>query len=135
MDNIEPQSGLQQALLRLLEVPQLMLLREIGEMNCIHDADFCWQDKQCWDCDLGENCLGVIGKFGSVSKTRNLQTCLAMIELARNYVRHKVTSLNHEQRTCFCEACCWLRETNKLVPPQNKRFIRRTAICTPGHKQ
>lgn len=114
-DNYKSQAESKEKIIDLLEFPQLLLLTEIRERNCIHDAEFCLKDKECWGCDLGEECLGLIGRFGGFTSADNLKTIIRKMQIAHDYVLSKAAHSKQESRTCFCDSCSWLRDIKQAL--------------------
>lgn len=109
------QMGLRSNLVSLQEFPKRMLLQDIRKQNCIHDGVFCFTDAECWGCNLRDECLYIISKFDELDKTNNHERLIKCIKSSRNYVIDKVSKQHHGARTCFCDACKWLRETESTL--------------------
>lgn len=101
-------------LAQLLTLPKRLVLEEIGKRDCIHNADFDLSDRECWDCEMGVECLSLLKHFqdnnpdevSSQSTHKQEET----IAVARNYIQSKIKQAEHDIDTCACELCTWMRE-------------------------
>lgn len=104
------QNKLKINLIALREVPQTLLIKEIGSRNCIHDGEFCFRDQECWGCELSNECMEIISNFEKLSIDTPMGTILKKTFIARDYMLSKLDSKNHLRSACGCVSCNWLRQ-------------------------
>ena len=102
---------------QILTLPKRLLLEEIGEHDCIHDANFNLSDRECWNCNFGEECLSLLKHIQESNpdeiNTQSKRKQEATITVARDYIQNKIKLAKHDTATCVCSLCSWMRELDK----------------------
>ena len=114
------QGRLKKKLIEMSNMPRTMLIEDIGMKNCIHKGEFCLSDQKCWGCDLGEECLDIIGRFKSLGADSEMSKIIQKILVARDYILRKLDVARHDRIGCRCESCKWLRELDTVLLEINK---------------
>lgn len=103
-------------LLELCELPQRLLLDEINNRDCIHDANFDLSDSECWGCDVGEECLSLLKVLQNQGledlENLSIERLTESIKVAKQYIDNKIQEQRHDIKTCSCELCTWRREVD-----------------------
>ena len=111
-------------LIEALSYPRLLVQKQIEEQNCPHDSLFDATDERCHHCDLGRDChwVACLNEFddfdGKATHTINasLRYGIKLVEVLHSELRHNET-------TCTCEACTWIRESQSLTEAFDARFV------------
>jgi len=111
-------------LIEALSYPSLLVEKQIEERNCPSDGLFDAADDRCHHCDIGRECHWVtcLKEFndfdGKASHTIN-----ASLRYGIRVVEELHSELRHNQTTCKCEACIWIRKSQSLTDAFDARFV------------
>ena len=117
-------------LIEALSYPKLLILKIIDERDCPHDSEFEATSRQCNDCELSRechwvSCLNDFAEFdGKATHTIN-----ASLRYGIHLVESMHSELRHDETTCMCEACVWIRDSQRL----NEAFEQRFALNRYRH--
>ena len=98
-----------QDLAGLFELPRRLMREEIAARHCIHETDFCLINPQCWNCDIGAECLTLKTPDGELENSPE-RRLVASFEISMNYIEGKIRATGHNKKMCTCELCSWSRE-------------------------
>jgi len=111
-------------LIEALSYPKLLVQKIIAERDCPHDSLFEATDDRCHHCDIGREChwakcLNDFDNFdGKATHTIN-----ASLRYGRKLVESLHSELRHDETTCKCEACMWIRDSQSLTEAFDARFV------------
>jgi hypothetical protein len=111
-------------LIEALSYPKLLVQKQIEERNCPHDCRFDATDERCHHCDLGHECHWVtcLNEFDDFDGKAN-HTINASLRYGIKLVERLHSELRHDEATCTCEACIWIRESQRLTEAFDARFV------------
>lgn len=110
-------------LIEALDFPKKLILKLIGQRNCPHDNRFEEESERCQQCDVNGNCewvrcLTEYADFdGRATQTINLNLLYGL-----NFVESVHGRSEHDEATCDCEACTWMRDAQELNDAFDMRF-------------
>ena len=103
-------------LIEALSYPKLLVKNIIEDRDCPHDSLFEATDDRCHHCDIGRdchwvNCLDEFDNFdGKATHTIN-----ASLRYGIKLVERLHSELHHDETTCTCETCNWVRNAEHLT--------------------
>lgn len=103
-------------LIEALTYPRLLVMRLIEEQNCSHKSLFDATGERCNHCDLDETCgwakcLNDFGKF----EDKPVEILNASLREGIKLVESLHCELHHDETTCTCETCSWIRNAEHLT--------------------
>jgi hypothetical protein len=110
-------------LIAALSFPQSVVLEIISQRDCPEQSLFNATNKQCLQCGLKRechwaSCLDDFSDFdGKATKTINASLRYGIDLVARIHI-----DLTHDQKTCECESCTWVRDAELLTEAFDDRF-------------
>jgi len=110
-------------LIEALSLPKLLVQKIIAERDCPHDSMFEATDDRCHDCDLSRDChwVSCLNEFANFDG-KATHTINASVRYGINLVEHMHRELGHDQSSCECETCTWIREAERLTQSFDARF-------------
>jgi len=111
-------------LIEALSYPKLLVQKIIVEQDCPHGSLFEATDDRCHHCEIGRechwvNCLNEFDDFdGKATHTIN-----ASLRYGIKLVENLHSELRHNETTCKCEACKWVRDSQSLTEAFDARFV------------
>jgi len=110
-------------LIEALNYPKLLVQELIDQRDCHHDNLFEATSERCHHCELNRDCHWVrclndfAGFDGKATHTINasLRYGMSLVEALHSESRHDETS-------CTCEACVWIRDSQRLTEAFDERF-------------
>jgi hypothetical protein len=106
---------LQYKILAALRFPRQVAEGSIELQDCPHDGSFDPQDPQCLGCRFGGECEWLLHHDRYVDLVNKpLPDLVEALEFGIGYVDALVTRWGHNQHTCQCDACVWLRDARRL---------------------
>ena len=95
---------------------RLLVRDQVDWHDCIHGGYYSSQDAGCHSCDFEFECQWLSQNDEFVALERKAtQMLVDSLEFAEAYVDAIVTRRAHDRRNCLCEACRWLRNTQRLL--------------------
>ena len=103
-------------LIEALTYPRLLLLRIIEARDCPHDSLFEATSERCQDCDINREChwATCLNDFADLSG-KPVHTLNASLRYGIRLVEALNSELRHDETTCTCEACSWIRNAQRLT--------------------
>lgn len=110
-------------LIEALSYPKLLVLKIIDERDCPHDNLFEATDARCHHCDLSRDChwVSCLNEFADF-EGKATHTINASLRHGINLVETMHSELRHDETTCKCEACIWIRDAQSLNEAFDVRF-------------
>jgi hypothetical protein len=111
-------------LIEALRYPKLLVQKQIEERNCPHDGQFDTTVERCHHCELGRECHWVtcLNEFDDFDGKAN-HTINASLRYGIKVVEQLHGELRHDETSCKCEACIWIRESQSLTEAFDARFV------------
>jgi hypothetical protein len=111
-------------LIEALSLPKLLVQKIIAEQDCPHDSMFEATDDRCHDCDLSRDChwVSCLNDFANF-EGKATHTINASVRYGINLVEHMHRELGHDQSSCECETCVWIRNAEGLTKAFDARFV------------
>jgi len=132
-----PQSRQQEIFMRrqlieALTYPRLLILKLIDSQDCPYDSLFDVARIRCQRCDMGQEChwASCLNDFEDL-RSKPTRTLNASLRYGVKLVESLHGELRHDATVCTCEACAWIRDSQRLI----EEFERRLAPnpYRPGH--
>jgi len=103
-------------LIEALSYPRLLVQRIIDGQDCPHDSLFEATSERCHRCSLNSEChwLACLGEFADFSD-KPTHTINASVRYGVKLVESLHSELHHDETTCTCEPCTWVRGAQRLV--------------------
>jgi len=103
-------------LIEALTYPRLLVLRLIEEGNCPHKSLFEATGERCNHCDTTEECTWVncMRDFRNTDK-KTTETLSVSLREGIKLVEALHSELRHDETTCTCETCNWIRNAEHLT--------------------
>lgn len=103
-------------IIKALTESRLLVRDQVDWHDCSHGGYFSGQDEECHACDFEFEChwLSQNDEFVALER-KATQILVESLEFAQAYVDAIVTRRAHDRRSCQCEACRWLRHTQRLL--------------------
>jgi len=111
-------------LIEALSYPRLLVQKQIEERSCPHDSLFEATDERCHHCDIGREChwVNCLDEFDDFDG-KAIHTINASLRYGIKLVESMHGELRHDETTCKCEACIWIRESQSLTEAFDARFV------------
>ncbi len=103
-------------LIEALLYPRLLVLERIDEADCPHTSLFDATGERCNHCDLQGDC-----KWGTCLKDftglddKTTETLSISLREGIKLVESLHSKLRHDETTCTCETCIWIRNAEHLT--------------------
>jgi len=103
-------------LIEALIYPRLLVQKLIAERDCPHDSLFEATSERCHGCDLGQEChwVSCMNDFSDFENKEN-HTINASLRYGIKLVESLHYKLRHDESTCTCEPCTWIRDAQRLT--------------------
>lgn len=95
---------------------RLLVRDQVDWNDCSHAGHYSVEDGECRTCEFEFEChwLSQNDEFVALER-KATQILVESLEFAQAYVDAVVTRRAHDRRSCQCEACRWLRRTQRLL--------------------
>ena len=95
--------------------PRSLVRDHIEIDQCAHAGHYAKDRKDCQQCDYGPECEWLYSNDEFIALERKPLPVLAQaLEFALGYVDAQVSLWGHQHTSCHCDACVWLRRTQRL---------------------
>lgn len=103
-------------LIEALTYPRLLVLRLIEASNCPHESLFDATGERCNHCDLKKECnwVNCMRDFRNFDK-KTTETLSVSLREGIKLVEALHNELRHDETTCTCETCTWIRSAEHLT--------------------
>ena len=103
-------------LIEALTYPRLLVQRLIEEGNCPHESLFDATGERCNHCDSEKECSWVncMRDFRKFDK-KTTETLSVSLREGIKLVEALHNELRHDETTCTCETCNWIRNAEHLT--------------------
>lgn len=103
-------------LIEALTYPRLLVLELIDARECPHDSLFAATSERCHQCDLNREChwVSCVNDFSELDDKPN-HTLNASLRYGIKLVETLHNELRHDESTCTCEPCTWIRDAQRLT--------------------
>ena len=103
-------------LIEALTYPRLLVQKLIESRDCPHDNLFEATSERCHQCDLNRDCHWVccLNDFSDF-KDKQDHTINASLRYGIKLVESLHSKLRHDESTCTCEPCTWVRDAQRLT--------------------
>jgi len=103
-------------LIEALTYPRLLVLRLIEEGNFPHESLFAATGERCNHCDPNEQCgwVNCMRDFRNLNK-KTTETLSVSLREGIKLVEALHSELRHDETTCTCETCNWIRNAEHLT--------------------
>ena len=106
---------IKQDIIETLDFPRCHIKSNLELEQCPYNGSFNFQSQTCHDCNYGYECKWLLHNDEFVAmKEKSLADLKRALAFAIGYVDSFVGEWGHNSRTCMCESCSWLRNTQKL---------------------
>ncbi|KPK55465.1 MAG: hypothetical protein AMS22_04325 [Thiotrichales bacterium SG8_50] len=103
-------------MLEALAYPRDLIRSGLDVDNCPHSGNYAAEDIECLTCFDGPECRWLYHNDEFVAlEGKSLAELADALEFALEHVSAQVIHSSHNQRTCRCDACAWLRKSQKLL--------------------
>lgn len=103
-------------MIEALSFPRMLILRYIDERECPHENLFEATSDRCSQCDLSSECHWVrcLNDFSDFAD-KPTYTINASLRYGVHLVESSYNELRHDETTCACETCAWIRSAQRLI--------------------
>jgi hypothetical protein len=103
-------------LIEALTYPRLLILKLLDDRDCVHDSVFEATSERCRQCDMNSEChwATCLNDFQELGG-KPTHTLNASLRYGVRLVEHYHNELRHDETTCTCEACTWIRDAQRLI--------------------
>ena len=106
---------MKQRIIEALAYPRVLVRNQIDPSECSHNGHFNTMDGECQDCYHNAECEWLHSNDEFVAlQSKSAEELEGALEFAIGFVDALCTRRGHQTRTCGCEACIWLRDTEQL---------------------
>ena len=107
---------MRRAMIEALTYPRLLILKIIDAQNCEHDNLFEATSARCHHCSMGREChwASCLNDFEDL-RTKPVHTLNASLRYSVRLVEALHSQLRHDATACTCEACSWIRDSQRLI--------------------
>jgi hypothetical protein len=106
---------MKEKIITALNFPRSLIRGEIDTVDCPHAGNYAGRDPECLACMQGAECEWLNGSDEAVPLALKTQEELeGALEFALGYVDAQVMLWGHNRRNCRCDACKWLRSSQRL---------------------
>jgi hypothetical protein len=111
-------------LIEALSYPKLLVKKIIEDRDCPHDSLFEATDDRCHHCDIGRDChwVSCLDEFDNFDG-KATHTINASLRYGIKLVERLHGELHHDETTCKCEPCIWIRDSQRLTEAFDARFV------------
>jgi len=104
-----------------LRFPRQLLKDELDLNECPHDGLLDIDDRRCRLCDQRQKCEWLYDndEFADLSQ-RSLEELDDALNIAAWHMRAVIATWEHDDRSCRCDACRWLREAQGFLDRVHK---------------
>lgn len=108
-------------LIQALYFPRYQVRMGINSQDCVHGGHYHKGEQLCEACDYRNECAWLYHNDECSGVARKPAESLAQsLQFSLDYIDTRVAGLGHHIGECDCDACAWLKNTEKLV----SRFYR-----------
>lgn len=103
-------------LIEALTYPRLLILRIIDAQECEHDSLFDATSARCHHCSMDREChwASCLNDFEDL-RNKPVHTLNASLRYSVRLVEALHNRLRHDATACTCEACTWIRDSQRLI--------------------
>ena len=103
-------------MIEALSYPRLLVKKIIDGRDCPHDSLFEATSERCQQCDINRECHWVtcLDEFADF-EDKPTHTINASLRYGVKLVESLHAELHHDETLCTCEACTWVRDTQRLI--------------------
>ena len=103
-------------LLNALDYPRFLVRDHLDLDECRHQGNYDRYDPKCGACSQQPECKWLVShdEFSALEQ-KSTADLLESVKFAWLYVDAHVTFWGHNRHACACDACRWLRATNRLI--------------------
>ena len=103
-------------LVEALSYPRLLVRRIIDGQECPHNSLFEATSHRCHQCGVNREChwAACLDDFADFSD-KPTHTINASVRYGVKLVESLHSELRHDETTCTCEPCSWVRDAQRLV--------------------
>ena len=103
-------------LIEALTYPRLLVQKIIEARDCPHDNLFQATSERCHQCDINKEChwVSCLDDFSDFADKPDY-TINASLRYGIKLVESLHSELHHDETLCACEACCWVRDAQRLT--------------------
>ncbi len=102
-------------ILQALRDSRALVRDQIEYERCTHSGHYAEDDFDCQICEFGFECQWLYRNDEFVSlERRSADSLLESLEFAIIYIDSSIERWGHDRRACRCDACCWLRNSQRL---------------------
>ncbi len=107
---------MREALIEALTYPRLLILKIIDSGDCPHESLFEATSERCRQCPIGQAChwANCLDDFEEPGRKRT-HTLNASLRYGVQLVEALHSELRHDETTCTCEPCTWVRDAQRLI--------------------
>jgi hypothetical protein len=101
---------------RALLLPRRLMQDALERDRCPHSGYFQKGAQDCVYCEVGPECEWLLGYDEHAAlESKRFAEVVEALEVSYSYIHARTLSQGHRERTCDCDACLWLRETQRLL--------------------
>jgi hypothetical protein len=103
-------------LIEALTYPRLLILKLLDDRDCVHDSVFEATSERCHECGMNSEChwATCLNDFQEL-REKPVHTLNASLRYGVRLVERYHSELRHDETTCTCEACSWIRDAQRLI--------------------
>ena len=103
-------------MIEALSYPRLLVKRIIDGRDCPHESLFEATSERCRQCDINSECHWVtcLDEFSNFADKPD-HTINASLRYGVKLVESLHSELRHDETTCTCEACSWIRDAQRMI--------------------
>ena len=103
-------------LIEALTYPRLLILKIIDAQDCVHDSLFEATSARCRHCSMARESLWAtcLNDFED-HRNKPAHTLNASLRYSVRLVEALHGESRHDATTCTCEACRWIRDSQRLI--------------------
>lgn len=103
-------------LIEALSYPRLLVRHIIDARDCPHDSLFDATSERCGHCDINSEChwVNCLNEFENF-EGKPAYTINASLRYGIKLVEALHSDLRHDETTCACEPCTWVRNAHRLT--------------------
>lgn len=103
-------------LIEALTYPKLLVLKIIDQKDCPHASLFDMTSQRCHQCNVNRQChwVSCLDEFADF-KDKPAYTLNASLRYGVKLVESLHSNLRHDETTCTCEPCSWVRDAQRLT--------------------
>jgi len=107
---------MRQELIEALTYPRLLVQKLVDARDCPHDNLFEATSERCHQCDINQKChwVSCLNDFSNFEDIAD-HTINASLRYGIKLVETLHSELRHNETTCTCEPCAWVRDAQRLT--------------------